>query len=168
MPDAQPGKPAPKETSPQERPDFVVEQSPTKIPEQRPKTESNKEQPREGQEAEISSKITPPTSDIRPPTSDTPTPQIQKTEQLIQIENILEQDLAEAFATMDQAAQMRFKQAGEKTAQKIEQLMRQVKVKVKSILNAIRSWLKIIPGVNKHFIEQETKIKGDKIMALRK
>ena len=91
-----------------------------------------------------------------------------KSPELIQIENILEEDLHKAFRTMDQAMQMRFKQEGEKTASKIEQVLHQAKVKVKEILGLIRNWLRIIPGTNKFFVEQETKIKGDKIMALKK
>ena len=36
----------------------------------------------------------------------------------------------------------------------------------RKILKLIRSWLKLIPGVNKFFLEQEAKIKTDKIVDL--
>jgi hypothetical protein len=35
---------------------------------------------------------------------------------------------------------------------------------VKKILALIRDWLKLIPGVNRFFLEQEAKIKTDKIL----
>ena len=38
------------------------------------------------------------------------------------------------------------------------------KVHSKKILKAIVGWLKMIPGVNKFFLEQEAKIKTDKIL----
>ena len=91
-----------------------------------------------------------------------------KSPELIQIENILEENMAEAFSSMDLATKTRFKQEGEITASRIEQAIRQTKIKIKEILDLIRNWLKIIPGVNKYFIEQEAKIKGDKITALKK
>ncbi|MBU4332270.1 hypothetical protein KKD19_04925 [Patescibacteria group bacterium] len=99
--------------------------------------------------------------------SSTPPPLEPKSETMIKIENILEEGMAEAYKSMDPVIQYRFRTEGEQTARKIEQIIRGVKVKVKEVLNLIRRWLLIIPGVNKFFIEQETKIKADKIMALR-
>jgi hypothetical protein len=37
-------------------------------------------------------------------------------------------------------------------------------VSTKKIFVLIRAWLKIIPGVNRFFLEQEAKIKTDKIL----
>ena len=36
------------------------------------------------------------------------------------------------------------------------------------IIDVIKKWLSIIPGINKFFLEQEAKIKTDKIMELKK
>lgn len=91
-----------------------------------------------------------------------------KNEALLCIEMILEEGLETTYASLDEAARLRFKTEGEATAKRIEQLLTQAKVKVKEILDLIRHWLLIIPGVNKFFIEQETKIKTDKIMTLRR
>ncbi len=96
-----------------------------------------------------------------------PAPPALKSPALQAVENILEEDLHEVFKNLNPADQIRFKQEGELAAKKIELLVNQVKIKVKEILDLIRRWLKIIPGVNRFFLEQEAKIKLDKIMALR-
>jgi len=85
----------------------------------------------------------------------------------IEIENILSENLQDLYLTMTPAQRMQFKQKGEETASKIEIIIKSVKVKVKEILNLIRDWLKIIPGINKFFFEQEAKIKTDRILDLR-
>ena len=46
-------------------------------------------------------------------------------------------------------------------------LLGQVKVKIDQIVSVIRRWLMIIPGVNKFFIEQESKIKAQKLLLLK-
>lgn len=100
-----------------------------------------------------------------PPAQAQPLP---KSGTLLKIEGILAEDLKEIYASMDEPAKRQFRAEGERVAGKIELIIQQVKVKVKKILDLIRIWLTMIPGVNKYFIEQETKIKLDKIMALRK
>jgi hypothetical protein len=45
--------------------------------------------------------------------------------------------------------------------------MDSAKFKVKAIVDLIKKWLAIIPGVNKFFLEQEAKIKTDQIIALK-
>lgn len=61
-----------------------------------------------------------------------------------------------------------FRVKGEETTKKINELLGQTKIKVKKIINLIKAWLKIIPGVNKFFLEQETKLKTDKILKIKK
>lgn len=100
------------------------------------------------------------------PTSVLPTVSSAKSQQLLEIETILEHDLADFYFKMDEDIRQEFKQRGEQTAAKIEQLLRRSRVHAKSIFKLIVDWLKIIPGVNKLFIDQEAKIKTDKIMRL--
>lgn len=90
-----------------------------------------------------------------------------KSPTLVKIESILEQDLQDAYLKMDPVTRQKFKTEGEKTAAQIEQILSKTKIKVKKILKLILNWLKIIPGVNKFFIQQEVKIKTDKIMKLK-
>jgi len=85
-----------------------------------------------------------------------------------QVENILAEDLAQIYADLPQPIQQVFKAKGEEVAIKITGLLKKTKVKVKEIIKLIRAWLMIIPGVNKYFLEQEVKIKADKIIDLQR
>lgn len=84
-----------------------------------------------------------------------------------QVEKILEEDLQEIWQTMTSDQQQQFKQSGEQTAIQISNLLQAVKVKLSEITKLIMGWLKIIPGVNKFFLEQEAKIKTDKLLDSR-
>ncbi len=86
---------------------------------------------------------------------------------LEKIEDILEEDLEDIYFKMTQEKQAEFKQTGEITASKIATLLGETKIKVKKILELIKEWLKIIPGINKFFLEQEAKIKTDKILDIK-
>ncbi|MBI4280864.1 hypothetical protein HY628_01545 [Candidatus Uhrbacteria bacterium] len=88
-----------------------------------------------------------------------------KDKETVAIENILADDLEETFGKMPPELQAKFKQKGEEVAGKIRTMMRQARVKAKGILQLIRDWLRMIPGVNRFFLEQESKIKTDKILA---
>jgi len=83
------------------------------------------------------------------------------------IENILEEDLSDVYFGMSPEKQKEFKEVGEETAGKIEKLISAVKFRTNKVFNLIKKWLKIIPGINKFFLEQEAKIKTDKILNLR-
>jgi hypothetical protein len=84
-----------------------------------------------------------------------------------QIENILAKDMEEMYINMDPAKQQEFKREGEKTAREISSLLEKAKVKVKKIIGLIKKWLSIIPGINKFFLEQESKIKADEILKIK-
>ncbi|MFH1207516.1 MAG: hypothetical protein V1668_02825 [Patescibacteria group bacterium] len=102
-----------------------------------------------------------------PPAMAVPEPVIrEKSEEEKRVEAILSDHLEEIFLQMNPAEQAAFQKKGEETASAIATLLLDVKVKVKSILDLIRDWLKLIPGVNKFFLEQEAKIKTDRIIAL--
>lgn len=96
--------------------------------------------------------------------SSAPPPTI-KSEELKEIETVLSEHLDELFLQMTPEQQLQFQKKGEETASKIEKLMQGAKVKVKEILTLIRDWLKVIPGINKFFLEQEAKIKTDRLLA---
>jgi hypothetical protein len=82
-----------------------------------------------------------------------------------EIEDILSEDLAELFLKMNPEEQATFQAKGEETASAIRRLLNSAKVNLKKILFLVSDWLKMIPGVNKFFLEQEAKIKTDKILA---
>jgi len=83
-----------------------------------------------------------------------------------EVEEILSGGLEYIFSQMPPITQQEFKNKGEMAAKKIHALLQQPKIKIKKIAGLIMDWLKIIPGVNKFFLEQESKIKVDKILKL--
>lgn len=85
-----------------------------------------------------------------------------------EIDQILSDGLKEIYVNMSADKQRQFKQVGEQTVRVINEMLDESKVKVNKIITLIRSWLSLIPGVNKFFLEQETKIRVDKIMKLKK
>lgn len=80
------------------------------------------------------------------------------------IENILAEDLRDIYTKLPKSKQIELKKNGEETANQIATLLNQIKYKVSEILGLIKNWLKIIPGISKFFLEQEAKIKTDKII----
>ncbi|MFA6428075.1 MAG: hypothetical protein WCW02_00825 [Candidatus Buchananbacteria bacterium] len=82
------------------------------------------------------------------------------------IEDILEEDLNEVYFALPPQEQIIFKQEGEKAARKIFDLLKGVTIKVREVIRAIAGWLKVIPGINRFFLEQEVKIKTAKILKL--
>ncbi len=85
----------------------------------------------------------------------------------VNIERIMEEDLVDAFLALDTVKKQEFKIKGEKVAHEIHQLLRKTKVQIKKIFKLILSWLSLLPGVNRFYLEQEAKIKADKIFALK-
>lgn len=84
------------------------------------------------------------------------------------IDTILEEDLADVYFKMTPEEQAAFKTKGEETTSKIKVLLGKTTVVAKDILKLIVLWLRLIPGVNKFFLEQEAKIKTDKILQIKK
>lgn len=86
----------------------------------------------------------------------------------IKIENIMASGLDEAYLALEPLQRQEFKLKGEQTAMEIRSLLQETKIKVKNIYILIIEWLKLLPGVNRFFLEQEAKIKADQIIALHK
>jgi len=85
-----------------------------------------------------------------------------------EVEGILEEDLGSVYQTLTPQKQVEFKLAGEQAASKLSILLRQTKIKIGQIFKVIFNWLKIIPGANRFFLEQEAKIKSDRLLILKK
>ncbi len=84
------------------------------------------------------------------------------------IEKVLAKGLEDAYMSMTPEKKREFKTVGEQTAGKISELLEKGKVKVKKIIELIKKWLALIPGVNRFFLEQEAKIKADEIMRIKR
>lgn len=104
---------------------------------------------------------------LKKPKKQKPTkvPQVRD-ELTIRVEKIMEEGLGDAYRELTPVQKQEFKLKGEETAYGIRQLLGATRVKVKSIFKLLVEWLKILPGVNRFFLEQEAKIKADKIMTL--
>ncbi|HLD31652.1 MAG TPA: hypothetical protein VJB37_02035 [Patescibacteria group bacterium] len=91
-----------------------------------------------------------------------------KDETTLKIEDIMSEDLIDVYRELDRVQQQEFKLRGEETAWEINQMLGQARIKTKKIFQLLLNWLKMLPGINRFFLEQEAKIKTDKILALKK
>lgn len=81
----------------------------------------------------------------------------------MQIERVLEDGLADLYLSLQPETRSRFRRAGDETAAAIRAMLEQATVKLAEIAALIRKWLRIIPAINRYYLEQEAKIKTDKI-----
>lgn len=139
---------------PETRPEQSVETEPQPEHEPQPEKASEDEQSRR--------QPAPP-----PPTDLPPVATPVKDSAVAEVEAILSEHMDEIFLQMTPQEQMAFQQQGEDTATKINVLLNETKVKVKEVLNLIKRWLQLIPGVSKFFLEQEAKIKTDRLLNAR-
>ena len=89
---------------------------------------------------------------------------VQKDPILQDVEDILANDLTDMFLGLSDQKKAEFKIKGEDVAMNIQKMMQSGRIQARKILTWIREWLRIIPGVNKFFLEQEAKIKQDQVM----
>lgn len=80
------------------------------------------------------------------------------------IEKILEEDLGEVYLALSPQLRVKFAKRGEEVAKKIKIMVASAKVVVRKVLDLIREWLSMIPGINRFYLEQEAKLKTDKIL----
>lgn len=83
-----------------------------------------------------------------------------------EIENVLEEGLLPMYQDLTVKQRKQFKHEGERIAILIEKILQKTKVKIIELIRLIRRWLQLLPGVNVFFLEQEAKIKAEKLMAL--
>lgn len=85
---------------------------------------------------------------------------------LADVERVLEAGLAETYAGLPPAAKQKFRAKGEIAAGRIRQMLSRGHLKLKDVWKLLRDWLRVIPGVSRFFVEQEAKIKTDRIIRL--
>lgn len=83
------------------------------------------------------------------------------------IDGILEEGLRDMYDDLPEALKPEFRRRGEEATNKIDQMMQSAKVKLQEVVKLILNWLRIVPGVNKFFIEKEATIKAKKIINLK-
>jgi hypothetical protein len=84
------------------------------------------------------------------------------------IDRILADGLGDIFVKLEPQKQQEFRLEGDRTVRKINELLEKGKLTLGHLAELIRKWLSIIPGVNRFFLEQDAKIKADKIMEINK
>ena len=82
----------------------------------------------------------------------------------VDVTKILEDGLGEYYQAMPDAARERFQKKGKEVSVELAKRVRTFRVVVKDVLRLVYDWLKTIPSVNKFFLEQEAKIKTDRIL----
>jgi hypothetical protein len=82
------------------------------------------------------------------------------------LERLLEDNLVDLYLQMPKAQRQQFRAEGERVASQLRQMIETAKIKAKQVLEIIRNWLKSIPGVSRYFLEQESKIKTDRVIRL--
>jgi len=105
--------------------------------------------------------------DQTPATTPASMPVPPEIERGAEIERILEQDLSDVYFHLPEDKREEFRVRGEQTAQEINSLMSSAKATAHKVIKLIKSWLLLIPGVNKFFLEQEAKLKADKIIKIK-
>jgi uncharacterized protein YgbK (DUF1537 family) len=95
-----------------------------------------------------------------------PAAEVQKDEVTIEVEKILEAGLGEYVPDMPEEARQRFLKKGGEVAAQLSTMVRTLNIQVSLVVKLLKEWLLTIPGVNKYFIEQEAKIKADRIIEL--
>lgn len=103
----------------------------------------------------------PPTLEVRPPLARVPPPAITR-----KLEALLAQDILPLYGALDSQTKIKFRAKGKEILKTIEKMVTSGRVVARRVFDLIRAWLVIIPGINKYFLEQEAKIKTDKIIAL--
>lgn len=86
----------------------------------------------------------------------------------VRIEKILEDGVGDAYSRLSPVAKQEFKLKGEQTSRKIRDLLKSSHLHIKKIFRLILEWLKMLPDINRFFLEQEAKIKADRIISLHK
>ena len=84
-----------------------------------------------------------------------------------EIDAYLSDGLSETFLAMPPEKQKIFKAEGEATAKKINVLLDATKINFGKIVELIKKWLRLIAGINRFFLDQEAKIKADKIIKMK-
>lgn len=95
-----------------------------------------------------------------------PIPAAPVDEVILEVEKILEDGLGDYVEAMSEETRTRFLAKGREVSTQIADMVRKLKVELHRAIVLIRDWLLTIPSVNRYFMEQEVKIKTDRIIEL--
>jgi len=137
---------------PERAPDASLERPPT--PESAPAPEPAPKEP-----------VPAPAPVLTPVAAPAPAP-VPKDPEQMRIERRLEEGLLDIYLALESGVRAKFKQAGETVAQELRGALGTKKMTPRFALKLIVGWLRIIPKINKFFLEQEAKIKTDRVLQI--
>jgi hypothetical protein len=89
---------------------------------------------------------------------------LPKDDLLVEIEEVLAEDLTDIYLNLPEEKRPLFREKGEKVAHQIQQMLTSGKAKAKHILSIILDWLRMIPGVNRFYLEKSAEIKTRRLI----
>ncbi len=102
--------------------------------------------------------VAPAYTPVAPPAQRTKDPTLKR------VEEILEAGLAETYFSLPPAVRPKFKAKGEEVARAVQTMITSATLQAKKVVRLLVAWLRVIPHVNRFFLEQEAKIKTDRIV----
>lgn len=148
-----------------------TEKSPSEFDQQQPSQEQERsfelpaqrqEQPQQAETPTVDPRAT--LAHVQPP----PSLSVRPVDPFVtEIEAILEDGLADTYQALDDVTKEEFRIQGEVTATAIAKILQGARVHARKIVKLIMGWLRIIPGMSRFFLEQEAKIKTDRLLGLR-
>ena len=82
------------------------------------------------------------------------------------VERVLEDGLEEIYLKLPKERRQAFRDEGERVSSQLRTMLDSARIRAKDVLKLIAGWLAMIPGVSRWFLEQEAKIKTDRIVQL--
>lgn len=84
----------------------------------------------------------------------------------MEVEHVLEDGLMPYYQAMNPKNQQIFQKRGEELTKTLTEMVGSAHLQLRKVVELIRRWLMLIPGVNRFFLEQEAKIRADRIATI--
>jgi len=88
----------------------------------------------------------------------------EKDKAMIEVEKLLEKDLADTWKNLPDNIKPFFKSHGEKIAQTVSGMVKNKSFDSSIVMELVDDWLKLIPKSNRSFLEQTAKLKTDALV----
>ncbi len=88
-------------------------------------------------------------------------PTASKDSVVLSVESILSENLGDLYRSLPESERGAFKRKGEEVALAIAEMVQSGKFVIEKVMDLIRSWLRVVTGINLYYVEQEVKIKAD-------
>lgn len=93
---------------------------------------------------------------------------LQKDEELVMIENVLSENIKDLYSQLSGLKKKAFQKRGEEAALKIKTILQGTKIRANEIFELIKAWLQMLPKISGYFLDQEAKIKTDKVLEMKR